>query len=251
MSFNVCDDSEESQLSQAILLYKKSHGGASFATIHPIVNDENNGMTIGAGCAFDERALKKLATELVSTLRIKSGILPSNVLSVGDDHIMWWSAPSRRTYFFNTRDDGGIHVGKRSGEAFTPNLIFVVRRGGMSVFAVKGNKRPEAGTPIYHAPLMNVYEDGTLCMGSMSRPNSTLADSIALWEQSFWDAAFSHPNHAKAVIYKGGLHAFSIDLLDGKFRKFPDRVLRPMKITLQDIVDQLDSDARSLGRRRR
>ena len=249
MSFNVADESDESRLSQAILLYKNRRG-ASFATVHPIVKDENDGASIGAGCPFDEKALKRLASDLASSLRIKSGILPSNVLSVGGDHIMWWSPPSRRTYFFNTRQDAtGHNVGNRCGEALTPSLIFVVYRGSMSVFAVKGKTRPDADTPIFHAPLMNVYEDGTLCMGSMSKPNSTLAESISKWEQGFWDSAFSHPNYAKSVNYKGGLHAFSTDLLDGKFRKFPDRVLRPMKITLQKIVDDLDAD--SFSRRRR
>ena len=249
MTFSVADDSEESRLSQAILLYQ-GRGGASFATVHPIVNDANNGATIGAGIPFDEKALKRLASDLASSLRIKSGILPSNVLSIGDDHIMWWSPPSRRTYFFNTRqDDTSINVGKRSGEALTPSLIFVVCRDRMSVFAVKGNQRPDADTPIFHAPLMNVYEDGTLCMGSMSRPNSTLAESISQWENGFWDSAFSHPNYAKSVNYKGGLHAFSTDLLDGRFRKFPDRVLRPMKITLQKIVDDLDADTFRRARR--
>ena len=46
------------------------------------------------------------------------------------------------------------------------------------------------------------------------------------WERNFWASAFTQPNHAKVVNYKGGLHAFSNDLLDGKFRKFPERVLR-------------------------
>ena len=54
---------------------------------------------------------------------------------------------------------------------------------------------------------------------------------------------FSHPNHPKPVNYKGGIHAFSRDLLDGKFRKFPERVLRPIKgMTLGLLVDKLDAD---------
>ena len=254
MSFDLHDNSTVSTLSSAILLYGSRHGGgASFATIHPVTVDEENGAVIGAGRPFDEKALKQLAADLVSTMQVKSGILPTNVLSVGGSHIMWWSPPRRHTYFFDTRtrinsDDSGVSVGKRCGEAFGPGLIFLVKDGEMRLFAVKGKERPEAKTPLFHAPLMNVYEDGRLCTGSMNKPDSTLADSIAEWEQSFWDAAFSHPNHAKAVNYKGGLHALSIDLLDGKFRKYPELVLRSMKMTLQDVVDDIDADQ---GRRRR
>ena len=251
MSFELHDNSSESTLNTAVLLYGGKSGGATFATIHPVLVNEDSAPVIGAGRPFDEKALKQLAFDLVSTMQVKSGILPSNVLSVGGNHIMWWSPPSRRTYFFNTRSNSeneGVSVGKRCGEAFAPGLIFLVNDGGMSLFAVKGKARPDATTPLFHAPFMNVYESGELCTGSMKKPNSTLADSIAEWEQSFWDAAFSHPNHAKAVNYKGGLHALSIDLLDGKFSKFPSSVLRSTKKTLQNVVDEIDAD-RKKGRR--
>lgn len=249
MSFDIQDDSRESTLSSAILLYGTKNGGMSFATIHPVTQNESNAPVIGAGRPMDEKALKRIASELLSTLRIKSGILPSNVLSVGGSHIVWWSPPSRRTYFFNTREsEGSVNVGKRCGEAFTPGLVFVVRDGSMSLFAVKGTVRPDANTPLFHAPLMNIYVDGKLCSGTMAKPQSTLGDSIGDWEKSFWEAAFSHPNHPKAVNYKGGIHAFSIDLLEGRFRKFPERFLRPMNITLQDVVDEIDGLKKWSGR---
>ena len=59
---------------------------------------------------------------------------------------------------------------------------------------------------------------------------------------SFWSSAFSHPNKMKAVNYKGGLHAFSVDLLDGKFKKFPERYLRRIpNLTLGTFVSRIES----------
>lgn len=249
MSFHIEDNSTESTLKAAILLYGSSNGVTSFATIHPVTTDGDNPPVIGAGSPMDEGVLKRLATELASTLNIKSGILPSNVLSVSGDHIMWWSPPSRKTYFFTTRkSEGTAWIGNRHGQAFTPGLVFLVKGSSMRLFAVKGNERPKDSTPLFHAPLMNVYADGRLCTGSMAIPKTSMADSIAEWEKSFWESSFSHPNNSRAVNYKGGLHAFSIDLLDGKFRKFPERFLRPMKLTLQAVVDELDDEEQGRGR---
>jgi len=148
MSFTIHDNSLEAALSSAILLYGAGHSGVSFATIHPVTFNGENAPVIGAGRPFDEKALKKLAVDLVSTLQTKSGILPSNVLSVSGNHIMWWSKPSRRTYFFATRKEGEVCIGKRCGEAFAPGLIFLVKDGVMSLFAVKGNERPDASTSL-------------------------------------------------------------------------------------------------------
>lgn len=247
MRFSIQDTSTESKLNKAVLLY--SNGvGASYATIHEVHLNDRQAPVIGAGRPLDTKALKTLVRELSPSLLDKTCILPGNVLSVGSTHIMWWSPPSRRAYFFDTRiETEGVSVGKRCGEAFAPGLIFLVRDSQLWVYAVKGNKRPDADTALFHAPLMNLYADGALCTGSMAKPQSTLVESITQWENAFWDSRFTHPNHPRPVSFKGGLHAFSNALLDGQFRKFPDRVLRPMKRTLQDVVSAMD--APKTGRR--
>ena len=65
---------------------------------------------------------------------------------------------------------------------------------------------------------------------------------LAKWEKSFWESNFSHPNHPKPLNYKGGIHQFSLDLLNGKFKdKYPVRVLRPIKgLTLGAVIDHFD-----------
>jgi PRTRC genetic system protein B len=247
MSFEINDlDSSSVKLQSAILLYG-SHGGYDairYATIHPVDCGQNGAApVIRAGRPADRNSLKAVVGGLMDASRIRSGVLPDNILSTGTEHIVWWQRPAQRTYFFKTREgaDDAAFVGTRSGLAPTPGLVFVAKGQRMEVYAVKGDARPDAATKLFHAPLMNVYDDGRICTGSMPLPDSTVAESVVAWEKSFWESNFSHPNHPKPVNYKGGIHAFSSDLLDGKFRKFPMKVLRAMKgMTLGALVDRLD-----------
>jgi PRTRC genetic system protein B len=247
MSFSVRDQ-EASYLKMdcAIMLYSSDQGYAKqrYATIHPVEIDENGAPVIRAGRPADLDSLKASVSELLSSSRVRSGVLPDNILSVGLDHIVWWQRPGRRSFFFDCRgkvEDGAANVGQRAGEGLTPGLVFVAKGQDMMVFAVKGESRPEATTPLCHAPLMNVWSNGTVCTGSMPLPASTVAESVAAWESAFWNSNFSHPNHPKPVNYKGGIHQFSIDLLDGKFKKFPQRVLVPIKgLSLEKLILQLD-----------
>jgi len=249
MSFVTHDlDARSVTLQTAILLYGSGGGYEQlrYATIHPVDCAPGAAPVIRAGRPADRDSLRQVAAGLLESNRTRSGVLPETLLSVGPEHVVWWQRPGKRTYFFNTRvteEDRHIAVGQRNGEGLTPGLIFAAKGQKMWVFAVKGENRPDVSTPLCHAPLMNVWDSGTVCTGSMPLPDSTMADSVARWERGFWESAFSHPNHPKPVNYKGGIHAFSRDLLDGKFRKFPERVLRPIKgMTLGLLVDKLDAD---------
>lgn len=247
MSFAVVDPAATTvSLQTAVLLYGTSGGMSTtrYATIHPVTCEDGGQPVIREGQPADRKALLAFAQSLTDSCAIPSGVLSPNILSVGPEHVVWFAPPSRETYFFKTRNvaEGAVSVGTRAGEAFTPGMIFAVREKTMWVFAVKGKERPDENTPLYHCPLMNVYQDGKVCTGSMPLPASTMAASVKEWQKSFWSSAFSHPNMPKAVNYKGGLHAFSIDLLDGKFKKFPERYLRRIPgLTLGKFVASIEN----------
>lgn len=249
MSFEVSDCAAHSMvMKSAILLYgSHDYNNSRYGTIHSIdTSDKAAGPAIRAGRPLDTDILRQIVTDLLGAAKVRSGLLPSNILSIGLNHVIWWQPPGIRNYFFDTRKhleaEGKVQVGRRAGTGFTPGLIFVAQDQRLYVFAFKGTERPDAKTPLFHAPLMNVYDTGVVCTGSMPIPDSTLAESVSHWERNFWASAFTHPNHAKVVNYKGGLHAFSNDLLDGKFRKFPERVLRRIQgATLGRLVDRLDA----------
>ena len=246
MSFNITDPHATSAtLRHAILLYATDNHyghGVRYATVHPVVVADDGRAQIREGKPLDRGSLVSFAQGLMVNNFAKGGILPANVLSVGQDHVAWWSPPSIRNYFFQARKtQDNEDVGVRSGKAFAPGLLFGVKDKRMFVFAVRGNERPVAETPLYLPPLMNCYSDGRVCTGTMPLPEQSTAASIETWEKSFWESAFTHPNGPKMVKYKGGLHKFSKDLLDGKFRKFPERFLVPYgQHTVADFIGRLE-----------
>lgn len=246
MTFEVHDCGAQSVVLQRAILLYGGHGGyqnINYATIHPVDTSKDGAPVIRAGRPADRESLKAVCASLMESARIRSGVLTDNILSVGLQHVVWWSRPGIHTHFFKCRpsSDGAVSVGECAGSAPTPGLVFVAKEQTMFVYAVKGDARPTADTPLYHAPYMNVWENAQLCVGSMPLPDSTMAESVATWENAFWGSNFSHPNHPKPLNYPGGIHQFSIDLLAKKFRKFPQRVLRPIKgLTLGGLVDQLD-----------
>ena len=253
MSFDVFDGEAMSmRLNAAILLYARGDFGGdaayrkiNYATVHPVDNQEGQATpVIRAGRPVDVLDLKAICTSLLASTRFRSGVLPDNILNVGLEHVVWWQRPGRRTYFFNcsAAPSERISIGQRAGSALTPGIVFAVRDKTLWAYALKGDERPDAQTPLYHLPVMNVWKDGRVCCGSTPLPDSTVAESVKAWEDAFWRSAFTHPNHDKPVNYQGGIHQFSIDLLDGKFRKFPQRVLRPIKgLALGNLIEALET----------
>ncbi|MCR6656597.1 MAG: prokaryotic E2 ligase family D protein [Opitutus sp.] len=66
----------------------------------------------------------------------------------------------------------------------------------MSVWALRSNYRPELEAPLFHAPILNRYEDGKLCMGDMP-----IGTDVESWEQSFFGSRFTNP-HYQPVGYR-------------------------------------------------
>jgi hypothetical protein len=226
-------------LRSAILLYGPKHGGSAYATVHDVGLGPDNTPVIRAGRAMSRDALAQVVNDLGKTTRRRHGLLPPNVLALGAELAMWWLPPGERTFYFQSNEKGGI--GHRTGKGFHPGLVFVAGGTSMWVFAVKGSERPSEQTHLCHAPMMNIYEDGRLCTGSMPLPNDALAECLPAWTESFFKSAFTHPNQTKALRYKGGLHAFWRDMLDGKFASFPEQVLLPFKdATVGSLAEQVE-----------
>ena len=216
---------------QAILLYGENEHSPEFATIHP-VDIQAGGQTpvIRAGRPLDKRGLAELATTLFTANRTKPGLLPPNVLSVGNDHLVWWSPPATRPIFFrgSGRDTSKqFNIGERNGITFHPGLIFAVKDAKWYVLAVKGAERPTADTLLYVAPYFNVWENAVICAGNVPLPKAAVTEKIAAWEKAFFESNFTHTNVTRLVQYKGGGHRFWADMLDGKFEAFPEKVLLP------------------------
>jgi PRTRC genetic system protein B len=239
MGFEVQHEGGETVCLREALLIYGTQNAARYATRHEVAMNDGR-PTIQAGGPLDRASLARLVGQLATASRLKTGVLPPNTLAVGGDFVVWWLPPGRASFFFRTAEQRGC-VGHRAGSGVHPGLVFAAKWPRLFAVAVKGNERPGQGTALYHCPLMNVWDQAEICTGSMPTPEGTAAQIIAGWTRGFFDSAFTHANHAHAIKFKGGLHAFWTANLDGRFETFPEKVLVPLKTSLGHFIDMVEA----------
>jgi len=223
-------------LDAAVLIYRGGQGSA-LATLHH-VHHVNGEAVIGAGQPMTPGKAIELSRALLKRAA-HGGFLPENVLYLDGELIVWWEPPARRHVAFRV-DQGHADLlgGQERGEAVPhPGLVFAASSRVWCVWAVKGCKRPTPETALYQAPYFNVNGQGQICQGSVPRPEGTAIEKIGAWNDAFFRSYFTHPNvTGKLVKHPGGAYAFWRDMLDGRFERFPQRVLAPVKTTLGELL---------------
>ncbi|KKL72317.1 hypothetical protein LCGC14_2086130, partial [marine sediment metagenome] len=68
----------------------------------------------------------------------------------------------QRMLYFDTK------TGIPSGKYPLPKLIFKLEGNALKVFALNRKDSITDGTPLYHAPLLNIGRQGNVCMGNAS-----------------------------------------------------------------------------------
>lgn len=227
---------EKLRLARAFLVYENRDHEAVFVSSHLIkVFEDETGKhhaQIQPGSPLSKNALFNALNELANQQHEKDSLLPTTVLCATYSHLIWWKPPSREVVFFQSPE-----VGSLGKEISHPGLLFRIHEGKWSVFAVKGKKRPDRNTVLYHAPYFNVYDDGGICIGTAKVPKTIHYSGIPEWEKAFFLSGFTHPNgHVKKVSYERGIFAFWKDVLDGKFKTFPTRYLVSTGKTLGDFL---------------
>jgi len=120
------------------------------------------------------------------------GLLPANVLHIDQrshGHAIWYTPPQLVDLYFV--DELNIP----SGNCGIPGMIWKANAEKLSVFAIKGKHKPNIDTPVYHAPYLNIYGSGAVCMGTVSiaiSQTTSLEDFMGSWETYFFNSYFSH-----------------------------------------------------------
>jgi len=226
------------ELDQAVLLY---HGrsGSALATVHEVMTVDG-APVIGAGRAMTAQAARELAAALLQRAA-HGGFLPETVLYLQGDLLVWWVPPARRHLAFRVGNEQAEAFGGRErGETVPqPGLVFAAASNVWRVWAVKGQSRPTPLTPLFQAPYLNVDGQGRICQGNVPVPNGTTVEKISAWNDAFLRSYFTHPNvTGKLLRYRGGAYAFWRDMLDGRFTRFPERVLVDAKTTLGQLLGE-------------
>ena len=178
--------------------------------------------------------LLQTTQELKSSYLKSNGLLPANVLYVNQQsagYAVWYTPPQEVTLFFVD----GLNV--PSGKYHVPAMVWKANADHLAVYAVKGKVKPTAKTKLCHAPYLNVYSGGNVCMGTVRiqiNSSTCLEDFMQLWHHYFFNSNFSHAingnNSTKSdttALWRG---------LAGTGRDFPEDELLINGLTLQQII---------------
>ena len=120
------------------------------------------------------------------------GLLPANILYVNQQangYAVWYTPPEEVNLFFVD----GLNI--PSVKYFVPGMVWRANTEHLQVYALKGKIKPQLTTKLYHAPFLNLYANGQVCMGTVNveiNQSTCLEDFISKWQQYFFNSYFSH-----------------------------------------------------------
>ena len=218
--------------------------------LHRIYN-RNGESRLGAGEMVSPESLSRITADLEGRAsRIPAPeFIESDVLATTHNYVAWHVPGGQRPMFFNTRDYGRFALDKVAW----PSLMFVASNKGLFVAALASNERPQPDTPLYHAPVMNVGDEGNVCLGSASRPSAINIGSRRAFEQAFFESNFSHGmghnklryRHLKTLDQKfenETLITFYRNLAKRGCRQFPVRHLLATETTVSQFIERTAND---------
>jgi len=230
---------------QAILFHRTSIESSiqsmshNFATLHNIKVDEGNRPVIMEGQLMSHDCMVSVLKGMLEMKQKKSlRILPENVIAQSDDSLVWYVPCKARTMLFKR--------GSQMVKMFVPypTLIFKVIDNTLSVVASKYKRKPKADDSIFHAPLMNIYVDSRVCVGTANCPANADIDSVAGWQSVIFDTLFTHTNHSSTLRQKqnkqtSNKRLFSFWRSIKGDKQFPNNRLNKLhNLTLEEWVEQ-------------
>jgi PRTRC genetic system protein B len=217
------------ELREALLVYCGNQ--TTFVTKHEVTPQQNAAPTLGPAqpltVAFVESFVRSLGGGAAAE------VFPESILAKSDRMIAWWTPAQRRQMFYQHSEGRAADL---DGRIFPqPPLVWRVADGQLRIRALTENKRPEAKTKLAVAPYWNLSDSGTVCTGSMRRPECASAAAISGWERGFYESAFTHANVGRLTRHKGGFEGLWSSLT-GKRRLFPLNSLIVLPETLAQFV---------------
>lgn len=217
------------ELREALLIYgdRQNH----FVTRHAVEPREGVAPSLGPAQPLTEAFVDSLARSLHGA--VKAEVLPNHVLAKGDRMIVWWTPARRRQMFYQNAQEKAAAL---NGRMFPqPPLVWRVENGDLTIRALHQNKRPEAKTKLAFAPFWNISGNGSVCLGTMRRPDNATVASIESWERGFYESAFTHSNVGRLTRHKEGFEGLWSELA-GTRKRFPVQTLIDLPQTLTQFV---------------
>lgn len=217
------------ELHDALLIYQGR--GTSFVTRHEVMYSKSGPPTLGPAQPLSLGFLESLVRAIGGNL--KAEVLPENIIAKGDRMIAWWTPQRRRAMFYKNAEGKAKDL---NGKVFPqPALVWKVSEGQLRIRALAENKRPGTDTKLAVAPFWNLSHSGTVCTGSMRRPESASVSDIPLWEQGFYESNFTHANVGRLTRHKGGFEGLWSALANRRIA-FPKSSLIELPETLSQFI---------------
>lgn len=178
------------QARQAYVLYEDERGVCA-ATEHAIVDGRLRPGRVVSLHGLGERFGRATGADIPR-------ILPPEVFVSTQTIFGWVSGARYAPMWFAMQGRQWAH------RVWWPNLLWLAGRksGRVRVFAVGSSRRPAGSMRLYHAPLMNIGADGSLCEGSARLPRIMHEGVLEAIEKCVYESNFSHINHQETL--KGG-----------------------------------------------
>ena len=137
--------------------------GKDRSTIWNCVRDGKMGAAVPVSHEFMNTLVENYSVEMNG---MPYGQIPPGLLWCdtrrGHEKYVWYNPPGRRRMYFTK----GLNI--ENGECNLPGIIYVVERGGLNVFAFKG-EGPGMDDRLCKAPYFNVNAtSGSVCLGNAS-----------------------------------------------------------------------------------
>jgi PRTRC genetic system protein B len=222
---------------KAFVVYEKNNADK---TIYVEAYDmDKNGYPINAH-PLSLRESTQLANALDTSDELKRnflkplGLLPNNVLYINTNHDGYaiWHTPSQRVDLFFVNS-----LAIPNGKASVPPLLWKASKNTLWIYAMDINTEINEQTPLSHAPFFNLYEDGRVCMGTVSisiKTDCLLEEFILQWEQYFFNSYFSHLIPDKSPV-KGNIIQLWQKLVNSR-KQFPIKLLIKNGLTLKKLL---------------
>ena len=226
-------------LQHVYMMYGESPDNVSLATYND-VEIVNNQPVIKEGHVISNSSMKKMAKSLMNIKEEVLQFIPSNLLAMDEETMIWWVPPTKQRMFFKTELEG---LENRSGEIMQPGLVFAKKRENWRVYAIAGDQRPQLDTELLVSPYFNVSDSHTICVGSTKLPAGRNIDD---WTKAYFSSSFTHTNYrqkSSELKLKGGRAQLWLNLLSGDHQdRFPVELLPSAKMTLDKLIKDLRHD---------
>lgn len=181
----------------------------------------------------------QIALALAAKVTFDTGLLSGNTLLVRQDGVKKTIVeyrPPAKTGLFIDGSDTALRVP-------LPGLVMIRvttddKAPSYGIYAVK--KRPEnMEVPLFHAPLPNVFNSGSICWGTVPRADDAAMRSTSLaadWTMLLGSAFGDHAVGGKSKRQPHDIRKLLIELEADKAKRYPTGDLVPVKKTLAQVI---------------